>query len=114
MRTATAPIPVGAHTVQVRELTVADVRAWAVEIDAGTRLLDPIGELVLEHCSLADLQLITDATPEALEAATAAELTALETAARTLNPHFFRVRAVLAIAAQQLQANSPTTSPTTV
>lgn len=88
----------GGDIISLFELTVADVRAWVRELsDPSAPAPDWVGALVGEEdCTLADLQRLSDATPEQLDRCTAADLGALTAAARRLNPHFFRVRVIVA------------------
>lgn len=98
---ATLQVQAGEATVTVRELTVGEVRAWAVEREAVTET-DAVGELVAPDCSLDDIGRMSDATPEMLESLTAAQLGAVVEACKKLNPHFFRIRAALTGAAHVL------------
>lgn len=95
---AARQIETGGGTITIRELIVGDVRAWVRELsDQTVPATDWVGALVGEDdCTLADLQRLSDATLEQLDACTAADLAALTTAARALNPHFFRVRVIVA------------------
>lgn len=99
---AILPIQIGERTVTVRELTVREVRDWAVQIDTGLRQIDPVGEMALADCSLSDLQIMSDADQELLEGCTVAELEQIAERARKLNPHFFRLRAALAGAVRDI------------
>lgn len=99
---ATLPIQIGERTVTVRELTVREVRDWAVQVDTGLLSLDGVDELMLPDCSLADLQRMSDADGDLLDTLTPSELEPIAEAARKLNPHFFRLRAALAGAARAL------------
>lgn len=99
---ATLPIQIGERTVTVRELTVREVRDWSVQIDTGLRQIDPVGEMALPDCSLADLQMMSDADADVLEACTNTDLEQIAECARKLNPHFFRLRAALAGAVRDL------------
>lgn len=103
---ATLPIQIGERTVTVRELTVREVRDWSVQIDTGLRQIDPVGEMALPDCSLADLLMMCDADAELLEGCTAAALEQIAERARKLNPHFFRLRAALAGAVRELASQA--------
>ena len=96
-------------SVTARELTVAEVRAWLVESEAGAPV-DPLRSMVFEDCSLDDLQRMSDATAEALEGFTTSELEPLREACKALNPHFFRVRAALIRVVQMMQKETESTS----
>lgn len=100
-------IEINGRIVTVREMSVAEVRAWAIEIDAGTRALDALDELMHPDCSLADIKLMTDASDADIDACTAADLDRLVEEARKWNPHFFRVRGALTQASRIVRAASP-------
>ncbi len=91
--------------VTVRELTVADVRAWVVEMEAGATV-DALGSFVFDDCALADLARMSDADPASLESMTYGELLPLRDACKDLNPHFFRVRAALQKVARAIEAEA--------
>ena len=91
---ATRIVELPGAKVTVRELTVAEVRAWVVEMEAGMPV-DALGSLVFDDCALADLARMSDADPAQLESLTYAELLPLRDACKALNPHFFRVRAAI-------------------
>jgi len=99
---ATVDVAVGDITVTVRELTVAEVRDWAVRVDAGLVPVDPVGALISADWSLADLREMSSADAEQLEAMTFAELEKVADVAKRLNPHFFALRAALLGAANRI------------
>lgn len=75
--------------VTVRELSVAEVRAWVMEIEAGEPA-EPFHAMPFDGFSLADLARMSNAAIIQLEAYTPSELEPLVSAARSLNPDFFR------------------------
>ena len=85
-------------SVTVRELTVAEVRDWAVSLDAADRTIDLGGEFAFDGVSLDDLVRMCDAGADQLDRYTPSELEPLLAACRELNPHFFRARAAWAAA----------------
>lgn len=100
----------GGLSVTVREITVAEVRAWLVADPAP----DPVRAYAFQDFSLDDVARMTDASPEALEAYAPSDLGPLVQAAQDLNPHFFRPRAALAQVTRALLAESwptPSTAP---
>lgn len=101
VKPATHTLTLGEHTATVRELSVAEVRAWIVEKEQG-QSCDGVGELMHPDCALDDLLRMSDLTAEAAEQLTAAQLDQLVRKAKALNPHFFRVRAALNSAVRQL------------
>lgn len=91
---ATRLIELPGLSVTARELTVAEVRSWLVESEAGAPV-DPLRAMVFDDCSLDDLARMSDAAATSLEGFTNSELEPLRDACKALNPHFFRVRAAL-------------------
>lgn len=111
---------VAGRSFTVRELTIREVRDWALKIESGERALDPVGELALEGCSLADLAMMCNVTPDEFDTAAPSDFESLLEAARKLNPHFFRLRTallgaarVMEIEAQQLLSQHPPESTST-
>ncbi len=107
-------VTVGTLAVTVRELTVREVRDWAALAEQGLVPFDAIRHLALDECSIDDIILMSDATPEAMDALAPSEFGPLVEACRKLNPHFFRVRlamagaaAVMASQAQQTLLSEP-------
>jgi hypothetical protein len=99
---ATHRVTIGERTVTVRELTVREVRDWALRVDAGLIPLDAVGQFALPDCTLSDLIEMSDATAELLDDLAPSELEQIAEVARKLNPHFFKLRAALSGAAQVL------------
>jgi hypothetical protein len=89
------------RAVTLRELTVQEVRDWALRAEQGLVPADAVGHLCLDQVSLYDLELMGAPLAD-LNAMTASELEAVLTVAKRLNPHFFRVRAAMAAAALRL------------
>lgn len=102
---ATKVVELAGVKVTVRELTVAEVRAWLAEIEAGV-VVDPLGSMVFDDCSLDDLARMSDATAANMEALTYGELLPLRDACKALNPHFFRVRAAVQKVARAIEAEA--------
>lgn len=100
---ARVEVLVGERTVTVRELTVAEVRSWIAEHEAGA-VVDPLRAFVLDDCTLDDLARMSDITADDMERHTVGELLALRDKARALNPHFFKVREALVSVSRQIQA----------
>ena len=101
----TRSVTVGERPVVVRELTVAEVRDWTVDVETGCAV-DALRALVLDDCGLDDLARMSDATAASLEDYAPSELAGLVAAARELNPHFFRVRAALGGVARMMLAEA--------
>lgn len=86
--------------VTVRELTVAEVRAWVTESAAST-FRDPVQAMVWDDLGLDELARMCDVGSSELEAFSPSELAPVLEAARSLNPAFFRLRAALQWAARR-------------
>lgn len=97
---ATVQIALGDASITVRELTVAEVRDWALKVDQGLIQVDPVREYVFEDVSLDDLLRMSDADGDVLEQYGPSDLQPVAEAARKLNPHFFRLRAELVLTAR--------------
>lgn len=82
-------------SVTVRELTVAEVRDWAVELGNGERKIDIGGEYAFDGYSLDDLLRMSNAKLADLECLTPSELAPLAAACQEVNPHFFKARAAV-------------------
>jgi hypothetical protein len=89
------PVEVAGRSVTVSEMTVADVRDWVTAVEAGTLPVDPAGNAAFDDVGILDIALMSDADPEWLMALAPSELAPLAEACRKVNPHFFRVRAVV-------------------
>lgn len=102
---ATADVTIGDLTVTVRELTVAEVRDWVREIEIGTRPIDPAGDALFEDVCLGDMALMSNASGDFLAGFGPSELQPLADLCKKVNPHFFRLRAVVQAAhAAQVRA----------
>lgn len=96
--------------VGVRELSVRQVREWAVAIDTGKRV-DPIRAFALDDCSLDDLALMSDIDADQLEVFGRTQLEKLRDKAKAINPHFFKVREMLAAISRALEAEAQALTP---
>ena len=95
-------VPLGAHSVTVRELTVTDVRDRLLAEESGAAI-DPIRALVFEGFGLDDLAGMCDVSAEVLEGFPPSELAELVTACQAVNPFFFRVKTLLVEAGRRVQ-----------
>lgn len=116
----TRDLEIGDATVQVRELTVAEIDAWwadlqrdvadAPEPDASA--IDVIAGRICGDFTLADLRRVSTLTPEQFRGATQSELVAILAVARELNPLFFQFRSeigtILGLTLLQLDATGQT------
>jgi len=91
----TASVIVSDKEITVKELTVMDVRAWIMSIENGTRKIDPAGDSLFADVTLADIALMSDAGEEWLAQFGPSALEPLAELCKKMNPHFFRLRAVV-------------------
>lgn len=98
----THTITVNGLTMTVRELTVREVRDWAVRVSQGLVEVDPVAHLVLEACSLQDIELMSDRKVADFDGLAPSEIEEIAAVCRKLNPHFFRLRTAMAGAAQAI------------
>ena len=84
----------GTEMIRVRELTVAEVRAWLNE-SATQTWRDPILALALDDIGLDELARMLDRSVEDLERYAPSQIAEVVAVARRLNPHFFRLRDAL-------------------
>lgn len=103
MHPATAQLP--GLDVHIVELSVADVRAWQLSKEAGD-VVDPVHWIVFDDCSLSDLARMSDVTAEQLEAYGPTELAKVRAKAKAINPHFFKLREMLAGVSRRLKAEA--------
>jgi hypothetical protein len=101
----TVSVPIGSESIEVRELTVAEVRAWMSEIEAIPQR-DALHALALEDCGIDDLARMCNVSTHQLEAFSPSQLAPVVAAAKELNPHFFRVRAALNSVARTMMAQA--------
>lgn len=96
-------IAVGERPVTVRELTIAEVRSWVAECEAGAAV-DPLRSLVFDDCSLDDLARMCDLPASEMEVYQPSALAELHDKCRAMNPHFFKVREALMSVSRALRS----------
>lgn len=85
-------IEIGGQRVEVRELTVGEIRAWLRD---PAPVPEAVDVLLFEGLPLYDLRRFTSLTPEQESALTPARLRELWEAVKAMNPDFFGLRARL-------------------
>lgn len=88
---AVKTMTIGGREVTVRELTVAEIRAWLKDLEGGPGE-DLLDLALIEETRLSDLARMTDIAPADLEALTPRELRQVLVAAREVNADFFGLR----------------------
>lgn len=99
-------LQLGALRITGRELTIREVRDWALSVEQGLIEVDPIASMALEEASLQDLEFMTDKTVAEMEALAPSELADVVAMCRKLNPHFFRLRAAMSGAALVMRSEA--------
>lgn len=84
-------LAIGETEIAVRELTVADIRAWLKALEAQTAP-DVLDVVLFEDFTLADLTRMTDLTAADLETMAPSELRRVADACREVNADFFALR----------------------
>jgi len=98
-------IEVGGLKIQVKELTVGEIRAWLKE--AGMVSGDLVDAALFEEFSLPDLQRLTDLTTEAVAGLAPSDLRQVFAACEEVNADFFAMRSrALALGRAALSGNS--------
>lgn len=87
-------IDVGGKAVQVRELTVGEIRAWLK--DAAAPGGDLVDAALFEEFSLSDLCRMTTLKAEDIDPLSPAEIRSIATVAQEVNADFFAMRGRLA------------------
>jgi len=100
---ASAQIDLAGLAVTVFELSVAQVRNWVVESEAGASV-DPLRAMVFDDCSLDDLARMCDMTADDMEQYGPMELAPLRDKCKAFNPHFFKVREALIGVSRAIEA----------
>jgi hypothetical protein len=94
-------VQLGERPIEVRELTVGEVRAWLEAVSAGKAEIDLVGDGLFEDCSFADLARMSDLEASDMDALAPSELRQVLEAARELNADFFALVGRLAKAGER-------------
>ena len=94
--TLTKTIEVGDQAVHVKEITVAELRQWWAEVQAGESGGDAVDGALFADMALTDLTRMTDLTTEVLDQLTPSEIRLVIDACREVNPDFFGMQERLA------------------
>lgn len=89
-------LTLGERSVEVRELVVADIRAWLAGLEtAQADQTDILDATLFDEFSLADLVRMTSLTTADMEALSPSELRQVFDAVKAVNADFFAMRARL-------------------
>lgn len=101
-------IEVGGRKVQVKELTVGEIRGWLAGKAAVGDLVD---SMLFEEVSISDLAVLTDLSAEEVDAMTPGEIARVIEVAREVNARFFAMRErVVAMGREILAAGIPSST----
>lgn len=98
-------IEIGGRTVTVRELTVAEIRAWLRGLDqaeAGGRMQDLVDLALMDDVSLSDIERMTNLRMDEIEEFTPSEIEAVVAVCREVNPRFFGLQDRLRMVARRV------------
>ena len=94
--------------VQIKELTVGEIRNWMEGMASGDAAFDAIDSMLVKDISFQDLKVMTDITDDQLNEATPKVLTDLANRCREVNEDFFRLRTELVVMGEKLlSVNNP-------
>jgi hypothetical protein len=100
---STKQISVNGKTVNLKELTVVEVRQWMKDLEkVQTTDFDLVTEGIMQDVSLNDLLRMSDLTMTDLDEMAPSEIDIILATCRELNPHFFQLRDRLVNAARTL------------
>ena len=85
-------IKIAGIQVDVRELTVAEVRNWLVGAAADLADNDVVGQLLFDDCTVSDLTKMSSLTARQVNKLTPSELNEVREGCKAVNPHFFELR----------------------
>ena len=88
--------------VTVRELTVAEIRAWIAESQEASP--DLVNNLLLRDVALEDLTHLSSLTAEQIDQLAPSQLQEVLDVAREVNTHFFVLLAAVGTLARQMQS----------
>lgn len=94
----TAPV-----AVTVRELTVAEIRAWMADAKVPAQP-DLVDNLLLPGAALPDLTHLSSLTAEQIDLLTPSELERVLAEAKEMNSHFFGLLAAVTTLSSQMQS----------
>lgn len=106
-------IPCDSTSFTAHEMSVEEIQAWYQALALPGEPCDIVGEYAIPGISLKDLALICHCPALDFDPLTYRELERIADGARELNPHFFRLRALIAETAEKIVAamNSGFASP---
>ncbi|WP_157314562.1 hypothetical protein [Chitinibacter sp. GC72] len=106
---AVKTLTVSSFAVEVRELTVADIRLWLQDLLTVPEP-DLIAEALFDELSLTDLPRLTSLMPAQIDSLTPSELRQVIEAAKAVNADFFGLRQKLTLAARTVPNIVPNTA----
>lgn len=105
----TRKIIVAGLEIEIKELSVAEVRQW-INDAANQQSGDAVDYLLFDDVALYDLYCFTNLNQEIADGMTPAELRKVIDSVRELNPHFFTLRERIVAMGREFLANHPNAS----
>ncbi|ACL71486.1 hypothetical protein Tgr7_0388 [Thioalkalivibrio sulfidiphilus HL-EbGr7] len=105
-------IDVAGRTVTVKELTVAEIRAWLRGLDqaeAGGGMQDLVDLALMDDVSLSDIARMTSLRTAEIEELTPSEIGAVVAVCREVNPRFFGLQDRLRMVARRVAGRAVST-----
>ena len=91
----TRTVTLDARTFTAYELNINDLRTWYSNVAMPGGSCDVVNEMAVPDIGLDDLALMCHCEVVDFDALTYRELVQISTAAKEVNPHFFRMRAMI-------------------
>lgn len=92
--------------VVVKELTVAEIRAWLKEIEAGLQGGDVVGGALFEDITFGDLMRFTSLSGAEIDALCPSQLRQVIDVAKEINSDFFLLRGRMVVIGQVLASGN--------
>ncbi|MBW7901266.1 MAG: hypothetical protein H3C26_07305 [Rhodocyclaceae bacterium] len=102
-------VPACGRDVQVKELTVSEIRQWLADLSApkAEAEADVVDQLLFEGAAISEIGRMSDLTTAELASARPSELEAILARCREVNSHFFALRARLQTLGVAAMASMP-------
>lgn len=99
-------IEVAGIGIQIKELTVGEIRAWFKETTAAGGGGDLVDATLFDEFSMADIKVLTNLRDDRIDGLTPAEVREIAAAAKEVNADFFAMRGRLVQLGRQIVAGS--------
>ncbi len=99
-------IEVAGQKIQVRELTLAEIRTWFKKVSSPENGGDLVDATLFEEFSVSDLSALTNLTGKKADSLTPSEIREVVAVAKEVNADFFAMRGRLVQLGRQIVAGS--------